>query len=218
VFLNYTATWRGFDTFFGTRGNTNNYWQHTEAGTGGFSKARCSTRAPLKDFIDCRGKEVALAPEASFGVYDSKVLSDRALSIVAQHSLADSLYVYLAYHNVHGPMEAPRETVFRLSHIKYDRRKVADAMLTELDYGVGNITGSMKSRGMWNSSLVIFHTDNGGPEDHDCNFPMRGYKFGVWEGSVRGVAFVSGARPFVGRTFKSENSDETGWVALQQVA
>jgi hypothetical protein len=24
VFLNYTATWRGFDTFFGTRGNTNN--------------------------------------------------------------------------------------------------------------------------------------------------------------------------------------------------
>jgi hypothetical protein len=74
---------------------------------------------------------------------------------------------------------------------------------------------------MWNSSLVVFHTDNGGPQDHACNWPMRGYKFGVsffdnhhwllllfvpacsdfcsfagcrwqvWEGSVRGVSLSS---------------------------
>ena len=65
-------------------------------------------------------------------------------------------------------------------------------MLTELDYGAGNITGLMKERGMWDSSLIIFHTDNGGPQDHACNYPLRGYKFSVWEGGVRGVAFVSG--------------------------
>ena len=65
-------------------------------------------------------------------------------------------------------------------------------MLTELDYGAGNITGLMKERGMWDSSLVIFTTDNGGPQDHACNYPLRGYKFSVWEGGVRGVAFVSG--------------------------
>ena len=115
---------------------------------------------PLRDFIDNKGKDVALAPHRAYGAYDSRVLTQRALSIVANHSLMDSLYVYLAFHNVHGPEEAPEETISRLSHIRYDRRRVADAMLTELDYGVGNITELMKSRGMWDSSLVIFHTDN----------------------------------------------------------
>jgi hypothetical protein len=60
------------------------------------------------------------------------VLSDRAVSIVANHTLADSLYVYLAFHNVHAPTEAPLDTVSRLSHIQYDHRRVADAMLTEV--------------------------------------------------------------------------------------
>ena len=27
MFLNFTATWRGFDTFFGTYGNTADYWK-----------------------------------------------------------------------------------------------------------------------------------------------------------------------------------------------
>ena len=120
----------------------------------------CSCQTPLRDFVDNKGKDVALAPHQAYGAYDSRVLTQRTLSIVANHSLMESLYVYLAFHNVHGPTEAPEETISRLSHIRYDRRRVADAMLTELDYGVGNVTDLMKRRGMWESSLVIFHTDN----------------------------------------------------------
>ena len=48
-------------------------------------------------------------------------------------------------------------------------------MLTEIDYGVGNITGALKARGMWERSVVIFHTDNGGPDSHACNWPHRGW-------------------------------------------
>ncbi len=129
AFLNYTATFRGFDTFFGSSGNTADYWAHTIHGP----SYSCDGAGPgtWRDFIDARGNEVALAPESAFGVFDSTVLTERALAIVGNHSMAESLYLYFAFHNVHEPPNAPQATVDRFPHIAYDRRKITDAMLTE---------------------------------------------------------------------------------------
>ena len=80
----------------------------------------------------------------------------------------------------------------RHERIAWDLRKVQDAQQTEMDYGVGNVTQALAEHGLYERALVIFHTDNGGPPSHGCNWPHRGFKFGVWEGGVRGVAFVSG--------------------------
>ena len=93
---------------------------------------------------------------------------------------ARSLYMYLAFHNVHEPQQAPQETVDRMSLISMDMRKVTDASLAELDYGVGNITAMLDARGMTDRSVIIFHTDNGGPTSHACNYPFRGGKFTFW--------------------------------------
>lgn len=191
-FRNYTATYRGFDTFFGSSGNYGGgegYWQHTLAGAG-----RCGSgpHTFASDFIDASGTDLRLADPSVFGEYDTNVLSLRAMQIVNEHPLAQNLYVYLAYHNVHDPQNAPCRTVERYTHTRWDGRKVSNAMLTELDSGVGNVTGVMRAKGMWNETLIIFHTDNGGPSDHASNHPLRGAKFGFWEGGLRGVAFVSG--------------------------
>ena len=66
--------------------------------------------APLdmyRDFIDCVGRNVTTAPERVFGEFDSRVLTQRALEIVAAHEPEESLYLYLAFHNVHEPQQAP---------------------------------------------------------------------------------------------------------------
>merc|ERR550525_343198 len=99
--------------------------------------------------------------------------------------------MYFAFHNVHEPQQAPLETVNRFGLIRDDMRNVTDALLLELDYGVGNLTERLAGRGMLDRTVWIFHTDNGGPTSHACNWPLRGGKFTFWEGGMRGVAAIN---------------------------
>ena len=54
----------------------------------------------------------------------------------------------------------------------------------------------MKEHGMWDNTLMVVTSDNGGPVDpHESaatNYPLRGGKYRDWEGGVRATAFVSG--------------------------
>ena len=60
------------------------------------------------------------------------------------------------------------------------------AMLTAADEGIGNVTRALKARGMWENTVVVFTTDNGGPTETcaiqgSSNYPLRGGKCTIWE-------------------------------------
>ena len=52
-----------------------------------------------------------------------------------------------------------------------------------------------KEKKMWDNTLVVFTTDNGGPiyePGSSNNYPLRGGKYSDFEGGVRTTTFISG--------------------------
>eukprot|EP00937_MAST-01D_sp_MAST-1D-sp2_P001248 g1248.t1 len=162
----YLPTARGFDTFLGSSGNTKDYWNHTIGGPQYHCSGPPTDSKEWRDFVNCTASMDGsgcrgaghLASSAAFGTFDSRVLTARAQQLLARHDPAQSLYMYLAYHNVHEPQEAPLETVQRFGHTADDMRKVTDALLCELDYGVGNVSATLAARGMLDRTVWIVHT------------------------------------------------------------
>ena len=67
------------------------------------------------------------------------------------------------------------------------------AMVKHLDASLGRVVHRMNSSGAWNSTLLIFASDNGGAvHQGGNNYPLRGAKRTNWEGGIRVPAFVAG--------------------------
>jgi hypothetical protein len=84
---------------------------------------------------------------------------------------------FLGPHNVSlGPqVELYNRTVL-------DTYKVAGAMYTELDRGIQTVIDALQETQMWENTVLIFVSDNGGPLDHCTNMPLRGGKHTFFEG------------------------------------
>ena len=103
------------------------------------------------------------------------------------------LFLYLAFGNMHGPLQAPQKWLDLYPNITYRPRRSALAQISIVDEAIANVTAALKARpGMYENTLLIFSSDNGGPADHANNYPYRGAKGCDLEGGVRAVAFLAG--------------------------
>lgn len=64
-----------------------------------------------------------------------------------------------------------------------------------LDQSVGKVVKALGDADMLQDTVLVFSTDNGalpcGPEsNYGSNFPLRGTKRTLWEGGIRGAAFI----------------------------
>jgi hypothetical protein len=69
---------------------------------------------------------------------------------------------------------------------------VVSAMVSALDDAVGAIVSALKSKDMWQNTVLVFSGDNGGPQilGH-WNAGLRGGKWTFFEGGIRPAAFVA---------------------------
>ena len=81
-------------------------------------------------------------------------------------------------------------------------------MITHTDAMVGDIVRALKTTGLYEKTIIIFSSDNGGPGGQDGltpkskpfdpayidrNFPFRGQKLEIYEGGIRVPGFVHSA-------------------------
>ena len=189
-----TPTYRGFSSSFGYLLGAEDYYTHEVLG---YDMLRSSTK-------NC-GPTCSFSDRSVNGTYSAFVFAAEAQRVIEDYATrrasgetSKDLFLYLAWQSVHAPVQAPDYYVEPYKHIFKDEiRQVHAGMLAILDEGIANVTRALAQAGILNQSVIITTTDNGGPSGTSCgdcngalNFPLRGGKHSLYQGGVRGTAFV----------------------------
>ena len=162
----YHAMNRGFDEFYGFMGRgAHPYFDHSDM------------NHPIY-----RG----FKPIKEEGYLTTRI-TEEAVDFISRHK-KEHFFLYVAYNAVHSPPEAPKEDIKNLTGD--EKRDTLMAMIKHLDMGVGEIVKSLKKHDIYDNTLLIFLTDNGGSNAMSANnAPLRGFKQMDYEGGIH-VPFI----------------------------
>jgi arylsulfatase A-like enzyme len=121
------------------------------------------------------------------------LLTREAVRHIEQRDKTKPLFLYLAYHAPHTPLECPPEYAQPYAHLG-PTRGIYAGMVAEMDAGVGRVIAAVEKEGMRSNTLFIFASDNGGltvKGDIARNDPLRAGKGSLYEGGVRVAAFAT---------------------------
>lgn len=144
-------------------------------------------RQPSGEF---RGLLQGEQPARVEGDYLTEVFTDEAVRFIETKDAAP-FFLVVSYNAPHTPMQAPERCLSRFPHIADSKRRTFAAMMAALDDGVGRLVETLKKNGLYENTLIVFVSDNGGPtnDNTSLNTPFSGGKASMFEGGLR-VPFI----------------------------
>jgi len=159
----YRPLRRGFQSFFGFLAGTHDYF---DWGPGLYGPVFRGARRAQGD------------------AYLTDAFAGEASEFVRRHA-GQPYFLYVAFHAVHGPLEAPERHLRAYAGLEPEERRAIAAMTTALDEGIGRILDAIADSGDARDTLVWFLNDNGGVPPISSNAPLRGGKGDLFEGGIR---------------------------------
>jgi len=109
----------------------------------------------------------------------------------------------MAFQTIHTPIEISPNEYAECADVKDPNRKIYCNKMQYLDNVIADYINLFKEYGLWQDTVLLFSTDNGGmPYWSDqqnpaviswgCNMPYRAGKVTLFEGGIHGVGFVTG--------------------------
>ena len=122
--------------------------------------------------------------------YATNYYTSQAIAIIHRHSkLNTPFFMYFAIQNVHSPYQLP--PLYEQHEYPLMWNRTYANMLHILDASTHNLTNALVDTGLWNQTLILWTSDNGGIGLGN-NYPLRGHKHDPYEGGTRAIAFLSG--------------------------
>lgn len=214
----HTPHGRGYDSWLGYFQHANDYWTK-----GGNLQATGELDNCLNSFTDFfqaskvyRGgvrrsswlsSECNESTERDPPCYEEHIFKRHAIETILAHNTSDKehpLFMFYAFHLVHTPLQVPIATIQDLEqrvwkegggNFSSSNRRLSAAMVLYMDQTVGELVAALKAKSIYEDTLIVFISDNGGPiyePGSANNYPLRGGKFSDMEGGIRTNALVSG--------------------------
>lgn len=161
---------RGFDFFKGYLGDMmDDYWTHRRHGI---------------NYM--RNGEKETDPEG----HATDLFSQWAVEYIKKQKEAnDPFFLYLAYNAPHFPVQPPKDWLEKVQSREpklSEKRAELVAFIEHLDHGIGQVLNSLKQNGLYDNTIIVFTSDNGGLlKDEANNGPLRDGKQSVYEGGLR---------------------------------
>ncbi|OYZ50186.1 MAG: hypothetical protein B7Y15_09340 [Bacteroidetes bacterium 24-39-8] len=121
--------------------------------------------------------------------YSTHLIAKEACKIIETNDHQKPLFLYVPFNGIHAPFQVPDNYLKAYPNLSGNRQKLA-GMLAAVDEAIGQILQSLEKSGMRDNTLIVFSSDNGAPQPGD-NTPLRDFKATVYEGGIRGAAFVN---------------------------
>lgn len=167
----YLPTKRGFDLQYGHYNGALDYFTHVR-----------------DDGFDWHRNDKVSRDEG----YSTELIGKEAARVIRERDKEKPFFLYVPFNGVHSPFQVPDSYLANYPDLKGNRKTYA-AMITALDDAVGKITEALESEKLSENTLIIFSSDNGGPNPGKLsnNGPLRAGKGTIYEGGVRVVAFAT---------------------------
>lgn len=191
---NYLPTRRGFDSYLGYLTGHSDYYNRTGGDVAhGYDFRENEKRANLSKYE---------------GKYSTDLYADRVVSLIEEHAAANGsakpFLIYFAEQSVHGgtfeAVQPPDRYRDKFTWIKDRKRRNFAGMVAALDESIGKVFRALNETGQLDNTIIFFSNDNGGASgngrgsfiDHSIgsNYPLKGAKYTLWEGGVRGTSFI----------------------------
>eukprot|EP00965_Chrysotila_dentata_P175388 5788812-Pleurochrysis_carterae.AAC.2 len=153
----HTPRGRGYQTSLNYFGHGN--WMWSEAEWGGSESGRADV--PQPDFYDLWDTDRPAYALRGTG-FEEKLFRERMLSILHAHDPSVPLFLNYDSRLVHYPLQAPPEFQHRYAAVADENRRLYYAMVSYLDDQLANITNTMRALGLWEATLMVLSSDNGG--------------------------------------------------------
>lgn len=151
------------------------------------------------------------------GEYLTERLAEEACNFIAENE-NKPFFLNLWFYNVHKPLMAKQEKVNKYQSLadstRLQNNPVYAAMVEHVDDAVGKIINKLKQLGLYDNTIVVFTSDNGGligkgPRKITNNSPLRKGKGNMYEGGVR--------VPFIIKNLKQQFSGTTNDTPIMSI-